>query len=602
MKNSRIINMYQTWKKLYPFIKPYNIKIIQLTILMLLCAFIDAIIPLGSGYVIDYFIVPNQLEGIGMFAIICIFIIFIQGVLTLLMARVALKVEMYIGRDLRKAMYEHLQSLSFDYFNKTPVGTIVARLMSDTGKIGTVFAWCLIDIVWSLAFIVGSIILMCIINFQLALLILCIVPIILFTTYFFQMRLLKANRVVRENNAQITRALNEGISGAKTSKTLAIEQDNIASFKTVTNNMKQSSVRTIMLNAVFIPCVSFFTSIAICLVLVNGGYAVIFDVIAIGEFTIFINYAMNIADPVQQLAKSISTLIATQVNVERCNELLEIEQQIQDSEEVIEKYGTVFNPKVHHYEPINGDIDFKNVTFRYADGNVNVLENFNLEVKAGQTIAIVGQTGAGKSTLVNLICRFFEPTSGEIWIDGIDYRQRGLLWLHSNIGYVLQTPHLFSGTIKDNICYGNLEASDKDIQEAAKLVNAHDFIMELELGYDSIVGEGGDGLSLGQKQLISFARAIVSNPKIFVLDEATASIDTKTEQLIQQAISNLLGTRTSFIVAHRLSTIRQADKILVVDNGKIIESGNHQELLEKQGAYASLYIKQFQEETMSIKR
>lgn len=602
MKNSRIINMYQTWKKLYPFIKPYNIKIIQLTILMLLCAFIDAIIPLGSGYVIDYFIVPNQLEGIGMFAIICIFIIFIQGVLTLLMARVALKVEMYIGRDLRKAMYEHLQSLSFDYFNKTPVGTIVARLMSDTGKIGTVFAWCLIDIVWSLAFIVGSIILMCIINFQLALLILCIVPIILFTTYFFQMRLLKANRVVRENNAQITRALNEGISGAKTSKTLAIEQDNIASFKTVTNNMKQSSVRTIMLNAVFIPCVSFFTSIAICLVLVNGGYAVIFDVIAIGEFTIFINYAMNIADPVQQLAKSISTLIATQVNVERCNELLEIEQQIQDSKEVIEKYGTVFNPKVHHYEPINGDIDFKNVTFRYADGNVNVLENFNLEVKAGQTIAIVGQTGAGKSTLVNLICRFFEPTSGEIWIDGIDYRQRGLLWLHSNIGYVLQTPHLFSGTIKDNIRYGNLEASDKDIQEAAKLVNAHDFIMELELGYDSIVGEGGDGLSLGQKQLISFARAIVSNPKIFVLDEATASIDTKTEQLIQQAISNLLGTRTSFIVAHRLSTIRQADKILVVDNGKIIESGNHQELLEKQGAYASLYIKQFQEETMSIKR
>ncbi|WP_249028717.1 ABC transporter ATP-binding protein [Tannockella kyphosi] len=600
MKNSRIINMYQTWKKLYPFIKPYNIKIIQLTILMLLCAFIDAIIPLGSGYVIDYFIVPNQLEGIGMFAIICIFIIFIQGVLTLLMARVALKVEMYIGRDLRKAMYEHLQSLSFDYFNKTPVGTIVARLMSDTGKIGTVFAWCLIDIVWSLAFIVGSIILMCIINFQLALLILCIVPIILFTTYFFQMRLLKANRVVRENNAQITRALNEGISGAKTSKTLAIEQDNIASFKTVTNNMKQSSVRTIMLNAVFIPCVSFFTSIAICLVLVNGGYAVIFDVIAIGEFTIFINYAMNIADPVQQLAKSISTLIATQVNVERCNELLEIEQQIQDSKEVIEKYGTVFNPKVHHYEPINGDIDFKNVSFRYADGNVNVLENFNLEVKAGQTIAIVGQTGAGKSTLVNLICRFFEPTSGEIWIDGIDYRQRGLLWLHSNIGYVLQTPHLFSGTIKDNIRYGNLEASDKDIQEAAKLVNAHDFIMELELGYDSIVGEGGDGLSLGQKQLISFARAIVSNPKIFVLDEATASIDTKTEQLIQQAISNLLGTRTSFIVAHRLSTIRQADKILVVDNGKIIESGNHQELLEKQGAYASLYIKQFQEETMSI--
>lgn len=596
MKNNRWVDTYQTWKKLYPFIKPYNNKIIQLSALMLLCAMVDSILPLASGYVIDTFIVPKQLEGIEIFGIICIFVILMQGFLTLLMARVALKVEMYIGRDLRKAMYEHLQSLSFDYFNKTPVGTIVARVMSDTGKIGTVFAWCLIDIVWSLAFVIGSIVIMCYINFSLACLILAIIPVILVTTYIFQMKLLKSNRIVREDNAQITRALNEGIGGAKTSKTLAIEKQNVESFKQVTNKMKQSSMHSILLNAIFVPCISFFTSLAICFVLVEGGNEVIFSSIAIGEFTIFINYAMNIADPVQQLAKSISTLIATQVNVERCNELLAVEQLIQDGPEVIEKYGTVFQPIVHHFEPIKGQVTFKDVSFQYSDGNTNVLENFNLEVEAGKTIAIVGQTGAGKSTLVNLICRFFEPTKGEILIDGVDYRKRGLLWLHSNIGYVLQTPHLFSGTIKENIRYGNLEATDKEIMEAASLVSAHEFIMETEHGYDTVIGEGGDGLSLGQKQLLSFARAIVSNPKIFVLDEATASIDTKTELLIQQAISNLLGTRTSFIVAHRLSTIRQADKILVVEQGKIVESGNHQQLMDRQGVYANLYLKQFQEE------
>ena len=277
---------------------------------------------------------------------------------------------------------------------------------------------------------------------------------------------------------------------------------------------------------------------------------------------------------------------------------MEREPLIKDTPEVIKKYGTVFDPKRENWEPIQGHITFDDVTFRYPDGVENVLEHFSLDIPAGTTVAIVGETGAGKSTLVNLACRFFEPTEGRILIDGKDYRERSMLWLHSSIGYVLQTPHLFSGSVRDNIRYGRLDATDEEIEAAAKLVSAHDAIMHMENGYDSDVGEGGDQLSTGEKQLISFARAVLADPRIFVLDEATASIDTKTEELIQHAISTLLENRTSFLIAHRLSTIRHADLILVVRAGKIIEQGTHEELLQNKGYYADLYNKQFEQENV----
>jgi ATP-binding cassette, subfamily B, bacterial len=377
---------------------------------------------------------------------------------------------------------------------------------------------------------------------------------------------------------------------------LVIEKKNEKHFNETTEEMRGSSIHAVMINAVYVPIVAFLTSLAVAFVLTKGGNSVILGNISIGELTIFFNYALVIADPVQQFAKTLSRLISTQVNIERCSYLLEIKPLIEDSPEVIEKYGTAFDPKKENWEPIEGRVTFEDVTFKYPDGNENVLENFNLEVPVGTTVAIVGETGAGKSTLVNLACRFFEPTSGRILIDGVDYRERSQLWLHSNIGYVLQTPHLFSGTVKENIRYGRLDATDEEIIAAAKLVSAHDSIMRMENGYDTDVGEGGDQLSTGEKQLISFARAVLADPKIFVLDEATASIDTRTEQLIQNAISKLLGTRTSFLIAHRLSTIRQADIILVVKNGKIIERGTHDELMKNGGYYADLYNKQFSEE------
>lgn len=584
------------WAKLLPFLKPYSKTMVVIVVLMLVGAACDIAYPLLSGYAVDQFVTPATSEGVTWFALGYFAVVFLQMLSTMIFARAALKVEMYLGRDLKKKLFIHLQTLSFSYYNTTPVGTIMARVMSDTNKIGTVFAWSLVDIFWSAAYVLGSMVVMLTINWQLALLVIVVVPFIALLTLYFQKRILKINRQVRRINAEITRHYNEGISGAKTSKTLVIEDKNTAAFQEVTHRMKETTVRGVLLNAVYVPIIGFLTALAVAFVITGGGNMVLWGTIGIGELTVFTSFALGIADPVQTLARTISNFIATQANIERVSALLELEPQITDTPEVIEKYGTSFDPKRENWEPLTGHITFDDISFRYPDGTENVLEHFSLDVPAGTTVAIVGETGAGKSTLVNLACRFFEPTAGRILIDGKDYRERSMLWLHSNIGYVLQTPHLFSGSVKENIRYGRLDATDEEMVAAAKMVNAHDFITHMEHGYDSDVGEGGGQLSTGEKQLISFARAVLANPRIFVLDEATSSIDTKTEALIQEAISTMLTGRTSFLIAHRLSTIRKADMILVVRGGKIIEQGTHQQLMEQGGYYAELYNKQFETE------
>lgn len=588
----------QTWAKLLPFLAPYKWQMILIIALMILGACFDMVQPLFSGYAVDNFIEPRTTEGLIPFTAVYLSMVVVQTITTILMAIYALKVEMYLGRDLKRKLFDHLQTLDFSYYNTTPVGTIMARLMSDTGKIGTVLAWSLVDIFWSSMYVLGCVVIMLFVNWKLALILIAIIPIIAVITVVFQKKILAVNRRVRAINAEVTRHYNEGISGAKTSKTLVIEKKNDKAFEKVAEDMRSTTIRAVRLNAVYIPIISFLTAIGVAMVLNQGGNMVLFGDITVGEMTVFINYALIIADPVQQLARTISNFISTQVNIERVSALLEREPLIKDTPEVIKKYGTVFDPKRENWEPIQGHITFDDVTFRYPDGVENVLEHFSLDIPAGTTVAIVGETGAGKSTLVNLACRFFEPTEGRILIDGKDYRERSMLWLHSSIGYVLQTPHLFSGSVRDNIRYGRLDATDEEIEAAAKLVSAHDAIMHMENGYDSDVGEGGDQLSTGEKQLISFARAVLADPRIFVLDEATASIDTKTEELIQHAISTLLENRTSFLIAHRLSTIRHADLILVVRAGKIIEQGTHEELLQNKGYYADLYNKQFEQENV----
>lgn len=591
------LSSLKVWAKMLPFLKPYTKKMALLGAVMVLAAAIDICYTLMTGYAVDHFITPRSHEGLLPFALLYLLLVLIITCSTMTMGRTGIATEVRLNRDMREKLFTHLQTLSFSYYNQTPVGTIMARVLSDTSRISEAMAWSIVDVFYSSIYVLGCMLVMLILNWKLALLVIVVVPFIVLLTLYFQKRILAVNRQARKINAEITRHYNEGISGAKTSKTLVIEDKNTANFKEVTGRMKSTTIRAVMLSAIYVPLIGLLTAMAVSLVITGGGTMVLGSLITIGELTIFVNYALMIAEPVQTLAGTISNFISTQANIERVTALLELKPEITDTPEVIKKYGTSLEPKRENWEPLEGRITFDDITFRYPDGTENVLEHFSLEVPAGTTVAIVGETGAGKSTLVNLACRFFEPTEGRILIDGRDYRERSMLWLHSNIGYVLQTPHLFSGTVKDNIRYGRLDATDEEIIAAAKLVNAHDFIMRMEKGYDSDVGEGGGQLSTGEKQLVSFARAVLADPKIFVLDEATASIDTKTEALIQEAISTLLTGRTSFLIAHRLSTIRKADMILVVRAGKIIERGTHQELMELGGYYADLYNKQFETES-----
>lgn len=584
------------WKKLFPFIKPYKKQMILIVIFMLICAIIDVVYPLFQQYAIDNFIKNNTTEGLWIFSAIYVVILALQVVCVILFSRSAMFVEMNVGRDLKRSAFVHLQKLSFSYYNVTPVGYMMARVMSDTARIGGMLAWGLVDLFWSSSYVFFVFIAMFLMNWKIAIIVITVVPFIAIATVYFQKRILKLNRKIRKINSTMTGSFNEGITGARTSKTLVIEDKNSQDFAGVTGNLYKATMRATHLNALFIPIVMFFSSLAVAVVIVRGGNMVMDGIIELGMLSAFVVYATSIFEPIQQLARIIADCIAMQANIERVTGLLETEPTITDREDVIAKYGDTFAPKTENWEKLNGDIEFKDIWFKYPDGEEYILTDFNLKIPAGTTVAIVGETGAGKSTLVNLACRFFEPTKGSILIDGIDYRERSQLWLHSNIGYVLQNPHLFSGSVKENIRYGRLDATDEEIVEACKIVSAHDIIEAMEKGYDSDVGESGDRLSTGEKQLISFARAVLADPRIFVLDEATSSIDTQTEQKIQYAISSLLNNRTSFLIAHRLSTIRKADLILVVKNGKIIERGKHSELLLKNGYYYTLYKNQYEQE------
>lgn len=579
-----------------PYFKPYKKYFFITFSLNILLAGVDVLVPLFQSYAIDHFIIPDSLKGIHAFALVYVAVIVAQTISVYLSVHAATTIEMNIGKDLKWAQFRHLQTLSFSYYNTTPVGYIHARVMSDTLRIAGMIAWGLVDMFWALIYVAGVFAIMFFLNARLAFLLLLIVPCIAVLTVFFQNRILHWNRKVRKINSQITNAYNEGITGVKTSKSMVIEKDNEQAFFKIAEDMRYAGCRAAKLNAIFIPTILFFSSVASALVLSRGGYMVQKDLIQLGTLSVFISYAVVIFEPIQQLARLLADLISCQANIERVMDLLSQEPNVVDGREVQEKYGDNFQPKKENWEKIRGDIVFEDVSFRYPDGKEYVLEHFNLHVPAGMNVAIVGETGAGKSTLVNLAGRFFEPTSGRILIDGVDYRERSQLWLHSQIGYVLQNPHLFSGTVKENIRYGRLDATDEEIIQAARSVSADVVVNKLEKGYDSDVGESGGRLSTGEKQLISFARAILADPAIFVLDEATSSIDTGTEQLIQKATEKLLKGHTSFVIAHRLSTIRNADLILVVKDGKIIEQGTHKELLAEKGYYHDLYYMQFEEE------
>lgn len=582
--------------KLLPYLKPYRGIIFWMINLGFAGGLVDIILPLFQEYAIDHFIAKQTLDTMSTFIWVYLGVLAFQVLANGISAYQACQIEMYVGRDMKRESFNHLQNLAFSYFNQNSVGYIHARVMSDTNRIGALVSWSLMNGVWYISYIIGAIIVMLAVNAKLAFWVLLIVPVIAVVAQMFQLKLVTLNHKIREVNSQITSNFNEGITGAKTTKTLVIENKMEENFSQTTEEMELRSVHATHYKAMFASLISFASSAALALVLWQGGHITMEGVMEIGTLSVFMSYALGMMEPIQWIVRSISDLITVQVNVERFSTLMETESDVRDSEEVIAKYGDSFNPKRENWEPLYGDITFEDVSFQYPDGDEYVLEHFNLHIPQGTNVAIVGETGAGKSTLVNLVCRFFEPTAGRILIDGRDARERSQLWLHSNIGYVLQSPHLFSGSVLENLRYGNPDATMEQIEEAVKHVSADEVIARMEHGYESNVGEGGDLLSTGEKQLLSFARAILADPRIFVLDEATSSIDTVTEKKIQDATMRLMKGRTSFVIAHRLSTIRQADLILVIKDGKIIEQGTHKELITKRGEYYQLYTKQYQEE------
>lgn len=576
-----------------PYVKPYGGRIVFMVFLGVLSSLIDSIYPLFNQHIINHNLTLGTNDtlvkvGIGYFLVLAF-----QVWDNYYSAFMCSKMELWLNRDLRNASFNHLQTLTFDYFNRNSVGYIHARVMSDSGRIGEFVSWRLMDFVWSGSYVVCVIIIMIATNLRLALLVLTLVPVAVIIVTFFRKRLIEQNRRVRELNSTISGDFNEGITGIRAIKTLSVEERMNHDFSEHTSEMERESVRAGRTSTLIGTGVSFLSSAALALVLWKGGTLTVEKLMELGTLSVFMSYAIGIMEPLQNCINVITAMTTIQVNIERFTKLMDTESSVVDTPEVIERYGDTFHPRKENWEDLGGDVEFKDVTFQYPDGDEPVLEHFNLHVPEGASVAIVGETGAGKSTLVNLVCRFYEPTKGQLLIDGRDARERSQLWLHSHIGYVLQTPHLFSGTVRENLRYGKPDATDEEIWEALKLVSADQVVEKMDKQLDSDVGEGGSMLSTGERQLLSFARAILADPRILVLDEATSSVDTVTEKTIQAAIKTVTAGRTSFMIAHRLSTVVDADMILSVRDGKIVEQGTHRELMEKKGYYYELFTRQF---------
>ena len=579
-------------RKLAPYLRTYYKTIAVMVILGVFSSLADSIYPLFTSYALDTFVAGKTLRGIVPFSLLYLLLMAVTEAVNYYCLYKCGVVEMKVDRDLRNASFNHLQTLSFSYFNQNNVGYIHARVMSDTGKIGELVAWRLMDFVWEASYILFVIVMMLAINVRLAAWTLLIFPAGVLIITYFQRRLVEGNRKIREINSTITGNFNEGITGARSIRTLVIEKLMQRDFEKDTTRMRKASIKTTHYSALFASVVTMLSSFALALVLWRGGKLTMNGVIRLGTLSVFMSYAVGMLEPVQNVIQTLAAFISIQVNIERFTKLLEVKSDVADSKEVIEKYGDNFTAKKENWEPLHGDVEFRDVSFRYPDGKELVLDHFNLKVQQGTNVAIVGETGAGKSTLVNLVCRFYEPTSGQVLIDGKDARLRSQLWLHSSIGYVLQSPHLFSGTVRDNLRYGKPDASDEEIWQALHTVAAEYVVRKMDKGLDSEVGEGGDLLSTGEKQLLSFARALLADPRLLILDEATASIDTVTEKAIQDAIRTVIKGRTSFVIAHRLSTITNADIILAVKDGKIVEQGTHAQLMARKGYYYELYMQQ----------
>ncbi len=581
-----------TWKRIFKLMRPLRRYVVLVIALAMLVALMDAAYPLINRYGIDTIIETGDITLLPWFIGAYVIYMALIGLMIYAFIYFAEKIRNHAAYIIRRHAFEKLQSLPFSYYDRTPSGWIMARMTSDSRQLSELLSWGLFDLTWGGLMMITLLVVMFILNVQLALITISVLPVLVVLSVYFRKRILKTFRKIRKQNSRITGAFSEGISGAKTTKTLVLEESNYDDFDTLTSDMKRHSIRAAVFAGLYLPSILFVAAIATGLIYYFGGLRVADEVITIGLLYVFVSYVMQFFEPVMQLANVLARIQQAQASAERVVSLIDAVPDIDDTDEVKEVYGTIAQPKKENWESIKGDVTFDDVSFTYKKGE-KVLDHFNLEVKSGESVALIGHTGAGKSTIVNLICRFYEPTEGRILIDGKDYKSRSLAWLHDNLGYVLQDPHLFSGTVLENIRYGRLTASDEEVKEAAGLVGAEEFILKFPHGYETQVSEGGARLSVGEKQLISFARALLADPAILILDEATSSVDTTTEEKIQHAIETVMEGRTSFIIAHRLSTIVRSDRILVLEHGKIIEEGTHDDLIKRRGQYYQLYTNQF---------
>ena len=571
-------------RRLLYFIKPHHLPLFVAIFLMLLSSGASVAGPYLIKVALDSGLGGGSLPILRNAVILYLALSFIQWGATYWRVNLMVRVGQSIIFDLRAHLFEHLQHLSLSFYSRYSVGRVITRVINDVGVLREFLTWAVLAIARDLFVLVGIIVAMLAMDLRLSLLTFSVVPIMVVVTVVFRKQARENYRRVRSAISWVNSVLAENINGVRVVQAFSRQEVNYGYFKnTVNHNNLETNLKAARIAAAYPSIIDFLGSISTALIIWTGGAAVLGERVTPGVLVAFVLYISRFFEPIRDLSRRYDSFQSTMASSERIFELLDTQIEVDDE------------PGAMELPVIRGEVRFENVYFNYSDDPTVVLENINIHVQPGETVALVGETGGGKSTLVKLISRFHDPVSGRILIDGYDLHLVTQESLRKQMGIVLQDPFLFNGSVAENIRFGRLEATDEEVATTAKAVGAHGFIMNLRQGYDTSVEEGGALLSVGQRQLISFARALLADPRILILDEATSSVDTQTERVIQRALATLLKKRTSFVIAHRLSTVVNADRILVVQEGRIIEQGTHSELLARAGAYYQLYRTGFEE-------